>query len=42
MDIGPAKRVIEIEPLVLPVPDPAREAPLPAVEPARVPVEPDG
>jgi hypothetical protein len=40
MDIGPAKRIIEIEPAVLPVPEPMRESPQPAVEPAPVPAEP--
>jgi hypothetical protein len=42
MDIGPPKRIIEIEPAVLPVPEPAREEPLPAIEPAPVPAEPGG
>jgi len=40
MDIGAPKRIIEIEPAVLPVPEPMREAPEPAVEPAPVPAEP--
>jgi hypothetical protein len=40
MDIGPPKRIIEIEPATLPVPEPAREEPLPAGEPTTVPAEP--
>lgn len=42
MDIGPPKRIIEIEPAVLPVPEPVREEPLPAAEPSPIPVEPGG
>jgi len=42
MDIGAPKRIIEIEPAVLPVPEPLHEEPLPASEPVRVPAEPGG
>ena len=40
MDIGQPKRIIEIEPATLPVPEPAREEPQPAEEPATAPAEP--
>jgi len=40
MDIGAPKRIIEVEPAVLPVPGPVREEPLPAAEPVPAPVEP--
>jgi hypothetical protein len=39
MDIGAPKRIIEIEPAVLPVPEPVGE-PLPTAEPTPVPAEP--
>jgi hypothetical protein len=42
MDIGAPKRIIEIEPAELPVPEPAREEPAPAIEPSKVPAEPGG
>jgi len=42
MDIGAPKRIIEIEPAVLPVPEPAREEPRPALEPTPAPVAPGG
>jgi hypothetical protein len=42
MDIGAPKRIIEVEPAVLPVPEPVHEEPLPATQPAPVPVEPGG
>ena len=42
MDIGPPKRIIEIEPVVLPMPEPVPEEQRPAVEPTPVRVEPGG
>ena len=43
MNIGRPKRIIEVEPISLPLPDPAVPTPEPGpapVEPAPVPVEP--